>query len=70
MRFTTLDGLRAWLDRLAQETDLVAPRDVDGLAFYYFTKHLHRYIASIKLLDYWDICVYVVDCMIAFWFYY
>jgi sulfhydrogenase subunit beta (sulfur reductase) len=34
MRFTTLKGLRAWLDRLAQETDLVAPRDVDGHVLY------------------------------------
>jgi ferredoxin len=34
MRFTTLDGLRAWLDRLAQEVDLIAPRDVDGHVLY------------------------------------
>jgi len=34
MRFTTLDGLRAWLDRLAQEVDLVAPCDVDGHVLY------------------------------------
>lgn len=36
MRFTTLKGLRAWLDLLAKddETDLVAPRDVDGHVLY------------------------------------
>jgi len=34
MRFTTLDSLRLWLDRLAQEVDLVAPRDVDGHVLY------------------------------------
>ncbi|MCS7282250.1 MAG: 4Fe-4S dicluster domain-containing protein [Anaerolineae bacterium] len=34
MRFTTLDRLKAWLDRLAQEVDLVAPCDVDGHVLY------------------------------------
>lgn len=36
MRFTTLNGLRAWLDRLAREDeyDLIAPRDVDGHVLY------------------------------------
>jgi sulfhydrogenase subunit beta (sulfur reductase) len=34
MSFTTLNGLRAWLDRLAQEYDLIAPRDVDGHVLY------------------------------------
>ncbi len=34
MRFTTPEGLRTWLDRLAQETDLIAPRDVDGHVLY------------------------------------
>jgi len=34
MRFTTLDRLKAWLDRLAQEADLIAPRDVDGHVLY------------------------------------
>jgi ferredoxin len=34
MRYTTTKGLRAWLDRLAQEADLVAPRDVDGHVLY------------------------------------
>ena len=34
MKFTTLDGLQAWLDGLAQECDLVAPRDVDGNVLY------------------------------------
>lgn len=34
MRFTTLDRLKAWLDRLAREVDLVAPCDVDGHVLY------------------------------------
>ncbi len=34
MKFATQDTLRAWLDRLAQEMDLVAPRDVDGRVLY------------------------------------
>jgi sulfhydrogenase subunit beta (sulfur reductase) len=34
MRFTTRDGLRAWLDSLAHNTDLIAPRDVDGHVLY------------------------------------
>jgi sulfhydrogenase subunit beta (sulfur reductase) len=34
MRFTTPKELRAWLDRLAQEVDLIAPRDVDGHVLY------------------------------------
>ncbi len=34
MRFVTREGLRAWLDGLAQEVDLVAPRDVDGHVLY------------------------------------
>jgi sulfhydrogenase subunit beta (sulfur reductase) len=34
MKFTTLDDLRAWLDQLAQEMDLVAPRNVDGHVLY------------------------------------
>ncbi|HHS96914.1 MAG TPA: hypothetical protein ENK08_03315 [Chloroflexi bacterium] len=34
MRFTTLDGLRRWLDKLAEEVDLVAPTDVDGHVLY------------------------------------
>ncbi len=34
MRFTTTKELQAWLDRLAQETDLIAPRDVDGHVLY------------------------------------
>ena len=34
MRFTTRDGLRAWLDGLAQNTDLIAPCDVDGHVLY------------------------------------
>lgn len=34
MKFVTAENLRAWLDRLAQETDLVAPRDVDGHVLY------------------------------------
>lgn len=34
MRFTTLEKLQAWLDRLAQEADLIAPRDGDGHVLY------------------------------------
>jgi|YNPBryantNP2012_1023418.scaffolds.fasta_scaffold24709_2 sulfhydrogenase subunit beta (sulfur reductase) len=34
MRFIRDDHLRAWLDRLAGEYDLVAPRDVDGHLLY------------------------------------
>ncbi len=34
MKFTTLDELRAWLNHLAQEHDLIAPRDVDGHVLY------------------------------------
>jgi sulfhydrogenase subunit beta (sulfur reductase) len=34
MRFTTRDRLKAWLDRLARDTDLIAPRDVDGHVLY------------------------------------
>jgi sulfhydrogenase subunit beta (sulfur reductase) len=34
MRFATTDALRAWLDRLGEEMDLVAPRDVDGHVLY------------------------------------
>ena len=34
MKVTTLNELRAWLDDLAQEVDLVAPRDVDGHSLY------------------------------------
>ena len=34
MRFTTLSELRAWLDRLTQGMDLIAPRDVDGHVLY------------------------------------
>jgi ferredoxin len=34
MKFTTLNQLRAWLDRLTQDYDLVAPRDVDGHVLY------------------------------------
>ena len=34
MRFAMLDALRAWLDRLAAETDLVGPRNVDGHILY------------------------------------
>ncbi|MBU0704825.1 MAG: hypothetical protein KKC18_13265, partial [Chloroflexi bacterium] len=34
MKFTTSDQLRTWLDRLAQEMDLVAPRDVDDHVLY------------------------------------
>ncbi len=36
MKFTTPDGLRAWLDRLVQEegAELIAPRDVDGHVLY------------------------------------
>lgn len=34
MRFTTPDRLRAWLDRLAEEVDLVAPRSVEGHILY------------------------------------
>jgi sulfhydrogenase subunit beta (sulfur reductase) len=34
MKLATLTALRAWLDRLAQEVDLVAPRDVDGHVLY------------------------------------
>lgn len=34
MRFTTLNELRTWLDRLARQVDLIAPRDVDGHVLY------------------------------------
>ncbi|MBN1179657.1 MAG: 4Fe-4S dicluster domain-containing protein [Anaerolineae bacterium] len=34
MKFTTRDQLKAWLDGLAAEMDLVAPRGVDGHVFY------------------------------------
>ncbi|TET97521.1 MAG: sulfite reductase [Dehalococcoidia bacterium] len=36
MKFTTLNELRAWLDRLAHEDEhnLIAPRDVDGHVLY------------------------------------
>ncbi len=34
MKFTTRDELCAWLDGLASQCDLVAPRDVDGHALY------------------------------------
>ncbi len=34
MKFATHDALRAWLDRLAQEVELVAPRDVEGHVLY------------------------------------
>jgi len=34
VKTTTLNDLRAWLDRLAQEMHLVAPRDVDGHVLY------------------------------------
>jgi ferredoxin len=34
MKFTTLNGLRAWLDHLSQDYDVVAPRDVDGHVLY------------------------------------
>ena len=36
MKLTTLDGLRAWLDRLmeAESTDVIAPCDVDGHVLY------------------------------------
>ena len=34
MKVTTLDALRSWLDELAQDHDLVAPRDVDGHVVY------------------------------------
>ena len=34
MKFTTRDELRAWLDGLAQDHDLVAPRNVDGHVLY------------------------------------
>ncbi|MBN1954992.1 MAG: 4Fe-4S dicluster domain-containing protein [Anaerolineae bacterium] len=34
MKFVTQDALRVWLDQLAQEVDLVAPRDVEGHVLY------------------------------------
>ena len=34
MKFTTLDGLQAWLDGLTPQYDLIAPRDVDGHVLY------------------------------------
>ena len=34
MKYATLKELKSWLDRLAQEMDLVAPRDVDGHVLY------------------------------------
>jgi sulfhydrogenase subunit beta (sulfur reductase) len=34
MKFTTRNELRTWLDGLAQEVELVAPRDVDGHVLY------------------------------------
>ena len=34
MKVATLDSLRAWLDRLASQADLIAPRDVDGHVLY------------------------------------
>lgn len=34
MRYASRDAVRTWLDRLAQEMDLVAPRDVDGHVLY------------------------------------
>ena len=34
MRFATVPALRAWLDKLVQRADLVAPRDVDGRVLY------------------------------------
>ncbi|RLC58349.1 MAG: hypothetical protein DRI80_13915 [Chloroflexota bacterium] len=34
MKYTTLNELKHWLDGLAQEMDLVAPRDVDGHVLY------------------------------------
>jgi sulfhydrogenase subunit beta (sulfur reductase) len=34
MRIATLSHLKSWLDRLAQQADLVAPRDVDGHVLY------------------------------------
>jgi ferredoxin len=34
MKLATLKQLRAWLDHLGQEDDLVAPRDVDGHVLY------------------------------------
>jgi len=34
MRYASRDAIRTWLDGLAQEVDLVAPRDVDGRVLY------------------------------------
>ncbi len=34
MRYASRDAMRTWLDGLAQEVDLVAPRDVDGHVLY------------------------------------
>lgn len=34
MKLATLRELRAWLDRLSQDVDLIAPRDVDGQILY------------------------------------
>jgi len=34
MKFTTFDGLKDWLDGLAQRYDLIAPRNVDGHVLY------------------------------------
>lgn len=34
MRYTARDAVRIWLDGLAQEMDLIAPRDVDGHVLY------------------------------------
>jgi ferredoxin len=34
MKLTTLKGLQAWLDRLIEEHDLIAPRDVEGHVLY------------------------------------
>jgi len=34
MRYASRDAVRTWLDGLAQEMDLVAPRDVDGHVLY------------------------------------
>jgi ferredoxin len=34
MKLATLEELRVWLDRLGQESEIVAPRDVDGHLLY------------------------------------
>jgi hypothetical protein len=34
MKLTTREGLASWLDSLAHEVNLIAPRDVEGVLLY------------------------------------